>query len=156
MTTEAQEVTTVDELQLRFVGGVALTPQGSYAERGRPMTTEAQEVMTVDELQLRFVGGGVVGGPLTLRGRTLRGDAPDNHWSTGSDDRGRASTSFCWRRRSCWRTFDPQWSYAERGRLMTTEAQVVTTVDELQLRFVGGGVVGGPLTLGRTLRGDAR
>ena len=39
------------------------------------MTTRAQEVMTVDELQLRFHGGGVVGGPLTLRGRTLRGDA---------------------------------------------------------------------------------
>ena len=38
------------------------------------MTTGAQEVTTVDELQLRFVGG-VVGGPLTLRGRTLRGDA---------------------------------------------------------------------------------
>ena len=49
-------------------------PQGSYAERGRPMTTGAQEVTTMDELQLRFVGG-VVGGPLTLRGRTLRGDA---------------------------------------------------------------------------------
>ena len=40
------------------------------------MTTRAQEVTTVDELQLRFIGGGgVVGGPLTLRGRTLRGDA---------------------------------------------------------------------------------
>ena len=40
------------------------------------MTTGAQEVTTVDELQLCFVGGGgVVGGPLTLRGRTLRGDA---------------------------------------------------------------------------------
>ena len=40
------------------------------------MTTRAQEVMTVDELQLHFIGGGrVVGGPLTLRGRTLRGDA---------------------------------------------------------------------------------
>ena len=40
------------------------------------MTTGAQEVMTVDELQLCFVGGGgVVVGPLTLRGRTLRGDA---------------------------------------------------------------------------------
>ena len=39
------------------------------------MTTGAQEVPTVDELQLRFVGGGVVGGPLTLMGRTLRGDA---------------------------------------------------------------------------------
>ena len=38
------------------------------------MTTGAQEVTTVDELQLRFLGG-VVGGPLTLRGRTLRGDA---------------------------------------------------------------------------------
>ena len=38
------------------------------------MTTGAQEVTTVDELQLRFVGG-VVGGPLTLRGRMLRGDA---------------------------------------------------------------------------------
>ena len=39
------------------------------------MTTGAQEVTTVDELQLRFVGGGIVGGPLTLRGRMLRGDA---------------------------------------------------------------------------------
>ena len=38
------------------------------------MTTRAQEVTTVDELQLRFLGGGVVGGHLTLRGRTLRGD----------------------------------------------------------------------------------
>ena len=38
------------------------------------MTTRAQEVTTVDELQLRFLGGGVGGGPLTLRGRTLRGD----------------------------------------------------------------------------------
>ena len=38
------------------------------------MTTGAQEVTTVDELQLHFLGG-VVGGPLTLRGRTLRGDA---------------------------------------------------------------------------------
>ena len=48
----------------------------SYAERGRPITTGAQEVTTVDELQLCFIrGGGVVGGPLTLRGRTLRGDA---------------------------------------------------------------------------------
>ena len=65
MTTESQEVTTVDELQLSFVGG-PLTPQGSYAERGHLITTEAQEVTTVDELQLRFVG--VVGGPLTLRG----------------------------------------------------------------------------------------
>ena len=35
---------------------------------------------------------------------------------------------------------------------MSTEAQEVTIVDELQLRFVGGGgVVGGPLTL-RDLR----
>ena len=56
-------------------------PQGSYAERGRPMTSGTQEVTTVDELQLRFdggggvVGGGVVGGPLTLRGCMLRGDA---------------------------------------------------------------------------------
>ena len=40
------------------------------------MTTDAQEVTTMDDLQLRFVGGGgVVGGPLTLRGRMLRGDA---------------------------------------------------------------------------------
>ena len=39
------------------------------------MTTRAQEVTTVDELQLRFLGGGgVVGGPLTLRSHTLRGD----------------------------------------------------------------------------------
>ena len=42
---------------------------------------------------------------------------------------------------------------------MTTGAQEVTTVDELQLRFIGGGgvfggVFGGPLTLrGRTLIG---
>ena len=71
---------------------------------------------------------------------------------SGGDDRGRASTLFCWRRRSCWRTVDPQGSYAERGCPMTTGAQEVTTVDELQLRFVGG-----PLTLrGRTLRGDAQ
>ena len=114
----------------------------------------------MDELQLCFVGGGgVVGGPLTLRGRTLRG-TPDDHWSSGGDDRGRASTSFSWRRRSYWRTFDPQGSYTERGCPMTTGAhQEVTTVVELQLCFVGGGggVVGGPLTLrGRTLRGDAR
>ena len=54
---------------------------------------------------------------MTLRGRTLRGDA--------------------------------------RG--MTTGAQRLTTMDELQLYFVGGGVVGGHLThIGRTLRGDAR
>ena len=39
------------------------------------MTTGAQEVTTVDKLQFHFVGGGVVGGPLTLKGRTLRGDA---------------------------------------------------------------------------------
>ena len=38
------------------------------------MTIGAQGVMTMDELQLRFVGG-VVGGHLTHRGRTLRGDA---------------------------------------------------------------------------------
>ena len=45
-------------------------------ERGLPTTTGAQEETTVDELQLRFVGGGgVVGGPLTLRGRMLSGDA---------------------------------------------------------------------------------
>ena len=80
MTTEPQEVTNVDELQLHFVGGGVvggpLTPQGSYAERGCPMTTKAQEVTTVDELQLRYVGGGgVVGGRLTLRGRMLRGNA---------------------------------------------------------------------------------
>ena len=75
----------------------------------------------------------------------------NDHWSSGGDDRGRASTSFYWR------TFDPQGSYAERGRPVTTRAQEVTTVDELQLRFLGGGVVGGPLTLrGRTLRGDTR
>ena len=54
MTTGAQEVTTVDELQLRFVGGGGVDggplTSGSYAERGRPMTTGAQEVTTVDEL----------------------------------------------------------------------------------------------------------
>ena len=49
---------------------------------------------------------------------------------------GRASTSFCWRRTSCWRTFDPQGSYAKRGRPMTTGAQEVTTIDELQLRLL--------------------
>ena len=83
---------------------------------------------------------------------------PDDHWSSGGDDRGRALTSFYWRRRSYWRTFDPQGLYAERGCPVTTRAQEVMTVDELQLRFVGGGgVVGGPLTLrGRTLRGDTR
>ena len=54
-------------------------PQGSYAERGRPMTTGTQEVTTVDELQLHFIGGGgLFGGRLTLRGRTLRG-APGDH-----------------------------------------------------------------------------
>ena len=43
------------------------------------MTTGAQEVTTVDKLQLHFIGGGgVVGGPLTLSGRTLRG-APGDH-----------------------------------------------------------------------------
>ena len=80
MTTGAQEVTTVDELQLRFVGGGGVgscwrtfDPQGSYAERGRPMTTGALEVTTVDELQLRFDGGGGGGGGgrVTFRGRTL-------------------------------------------------------------------------------------
>ena len=41
---------------------------------------------------------------------------------------------------------------------MTTGAQEVTTVDELQLHFAGGGgVVGRPLPhRGRMLRGDAR
>ena len=39
------------------------------------MTIRAQEVTTMDELQLRFLEGGVVGGPLTLSGHTLRGDA---------------------------------------------------------------------------------
>ena len=43
---------------------------------------------------------------------------------------------FVWRRRSCWRTFDPQGSYAERGRPITTGALEVTT---LQLCFDGGG-----------------
>ena len=59
---------------------------------------------------------------------------------SGGDDRGRASTLFCWRRRSCWRTFDPQGSYAERGRPMTTGALEVTT---LQLCFDGRGGGGG-------------
>ena len=61
MTTEAQEVTTVDELQLRFVGGVVgrTFDPGSYAEIGRPMTTGALEVTT---LQLCFDGGGGEGG----------------------------------------------------------------------------------------------
>ena len=56
MTTEAQEVTTVDELQLRFVGGGGFV-EGPLTLRGlgRPMTTEDQEVTTVDELQLRFL-----------------------------------------------------------------------------------------------------
>ena len=56
MTTEAQEVTTVDELQLRFVGGGVVEGPLTlrvYAERGCPI--EAQEVTTVDELQLRFM-----------------------------------------------------------------------------------------------------
>ena len=80
MTTGAQEVTTVDELQLRFIGGGGvvggpLTLRGRMLRGGSPMTTGAQEVTTVDELQLRFIGGGVVGGPLTLRGRMLRGGA---------------------------------------------------------------------------------
>ena len=39
------------------------------------MTSGAQEVTTVDELHYFVGGGGVVGGPLTLRGRMLRGDA---------------------------------------------------------------------------------
>ena len=61
---------------LTILGWRTFDAQGSYTERGRPMTTGAQEVTTVDELQFRFVGGGgVVGGPLTLSGRTLRGDA---------------------------------------------------------------------------------
>ena len=56
--------------------------QGSYTATGRPMTTGAQEVTTMDKLQLHFAGGGgggggggVVGGSLTFRSRTLRGDA---------------------------------------------------------------------------------
>ena len=61
MNTGAEEVMTVDELQLCFAGfvGGSLTltfdPQGSYTGRGHPMTTGAQEMMTVDELQLHFV-----------------------------------------------------------------------------------------------------
>ena len=46
------------------------------------MTTGAQEVMTMDKFQLHFAGGGgggggggVVGGFLTFRSCTLRGDA---------------------------------------------------------------------------------
>ena len=55
--------TTLDELQLHFVGGGGvvggpLTLRG-HAERGRPMTTGALEVMP---LQLRFDGGGGGGG----------------------------------------------------------------------------------------------
>ena len=43
---------------------------------------------TEDELQLCFVGGGkVVGGPLTLRHSYAE---PDDHWSSGGDDHGRA------------------------------------------------------------------
>ena len=61
MTTGAEEVMTIDELQLCFAGvvGGPLTltfdPQGSYTGRGHPMTTGAQEMMTVDELQVPFV-----------------------------------------------------------------------------------------------------
>ena len=60
MTTGAQGLTTMDELQLRFYWRRrscwrTFDPQGSYAERGRPR---------------------------------------DDHWSSRSDDRGRASTSF--------------------------------------------------------------
>ena len=66
---------------LIILGWRTFDPQGSYTATGHRMTTEAQEVMTMDELQLRFVGGGggggggVVGGSLTFRSRTLRGDA---------------------------------------------------------------------------------
>ena len=63
---------------LTILGWRTFDPQGSYTATGRRMTTAAQEVMTMDELQLRFVGGGgggVVGGSLTFRSRTLRGDA---------------------------------------------------------------------------------
>ena len=55
-----------------------MTPQGSYAERGRPMTTGAHsggDDRGRASTSVLFGGGGVVGGPLTLRGRTLRGDA---------------------------------------------------------------------------------
>ena len=36
-----------------------------------------------------------------------------------------------------WRTFDPQGSYTATGRLMTTGAQEVMTMDKLQLHFAG-------------------
>ena len=58
MTTVAEEVTSVDGLQLCFAGGpltLTFDPQGLYTARGHLMTTGAQEVMTVDELQLHFV-----------------------------------------------------------------------------------------------------
>ena len=71
--------------------------------------------------------------------------------TAAQEDRGRASTSFCWRRRrrrSCCRTFDPQGSYTARGHPMTTGSQEVTIVNELQLRFAGGGGGGGGLDRG--------
>ena len=92
--------------------------------------------------------------------------------TAAQEDRGRASTSFCLRRRrSCCRTFDLQGSYTARGRPMTTGSQEVMIVNELQLRFAGeeekdltvdelqlhfagggGGVVGDPQGL-YTMRG---
>ena len=57
MTTEAQEVTTVDELSTSLCWRRSCWrtfDPGSYTEIGRPMTTGALEVTT---LQLRFEGG---------------------------------------------------------------------------------------------------
>ena len=80
---------------------------------------------------------------------------PDDHWSSGGDDRGRASTSFCCRG-VVGGPLTLRGRYAEGGRPMTTGALEVTT---LQLCYDGGGGGGGgeggargPLTFrGRTL-----
>ena len=65
---------------LTILGWRTFDPQGSFTVTGRQKTTGAQEVMTMDKLQLHLAGGrggegGVVGGSLTFRSRTLRGDA---------------------------------------------------------------------------------